>query len=272
MERFLYRLSASPHADKFILKGALMLAAWESPQSRPTMDIDLLGRMSNDLDLVADVVREVCRQKVPEDGLSFSPDSVEAARITEDADYEGVRVRFRANLGNARVGMRLDVGFGDIVTPAESDLEYPTILDFPPPRLKGYSRESTVAEKLEAMVRLGELNSRMKDFYDIWLLSKRFDFSGSVLSQAIEHTFRRRETAVPPEPVGLTGEFARDPMKATQWTAFIRRSNLTGAPADFTQVVKAIDLFLGPVAKSLAGGELMTGEWPAGGPWCTDSA
>ena len=179
MERFLYRLSKSEYADKFVLKGALMLTAWNAPLLRPTMDIDLLGRIGNDIGAMAAIVREICAGRVePDDGLVFDAATVQGERIAEAAEYEGVRIRFRATLDAARIQMQLDIGFGDIVVPAAVPTIYPTILDLPAPHLLAYSRETAIAEKFEAMVKLGELNSRMKDFFDIWLLSRSFDFDG----------------------------------------------------------------------------------------------
>lgn len=168
MERFLYRLSKSPHRKKFVLKGALMFTVWEAPLSRPTMDIDLLGKTRNSMDNLVAVIQGACLQDVEPDGLSFDEKSVDAERIIEDADYEGVRVRFRSLLDTARCMIQLDVAFGDVISPSFLSIIFPTLLDMPAPRLQGYSMESTIAEKFEAMVKLGVLNSRMKDFYDIW--------------------------------------------------------------------------------------------------------
>jgi len=237
MERFLYRLSRSPHADEFVLKGALMLTAWQAPVSRPTRDIDLLGRMDNAVDTVVQVLREVCVQDVQPDGLSFDSSSIGGEQIAEEAEYEGVRVRFMGRLGKARIHMQVDVGFGDVVVPKPRKTTYPTILDFPAPVLAGYSRESAVAEKLQVMVRLGELNSRMRDFYDIWLLSRVFDFDGGTLAEAVRQTFARRRTVIPAHPTAFTREFGASAEKQAQWPAFLRRSALTNAPEDFAQAV-----------------------------------
>jgi len=267
MERFLYRLAASPHRDGFVLKDALMLAAWKAPLSRPTRDIDLLGRTRNDLEAIASVVRDVCRQTVEPDGLDFASDTVSAQRITEGAEYEGVRVRLLGHLGNARITLQLDIGFGDVVVPSPVEVAYPTLLDFPPPTLRGYTMESTIAEKLQAMVTLGELNSRMKDFYDIWLLSRHFDFDGATLARAIASTFAARGTDIPQSPVALTAPFAESDAKRAQWQAFLRRNRLDGVPADFPEVVAALAAFLAPVLVELAAGQSLTAHWPARGPW-----
>lgn len=267
MERFLYRLSKSPYANDFVLKGALMLTVWEAPLSRPTMDIDLLGQIDNSVEAIAGVTRAICRQKVDPDGISFDENSIEGERITEDADYEGVRIRFRGSLGTAQVAMQLDVGFGDVVVPKPEFTEYPTILDLPSPKLRGYSKESTIAEKFEAMVKLGILNSRMKDFFDIWLMLRQYDFEGPKLATAIVKTFSVRGTDITTEPIALTSSFAEDPAKAAQWRGFIRKNRLTNFPQDLGEVVKAIAAFLGPIVKSLAADEPLKATWKAPGPW-----
>jgi predicted nucleotidyltransferase component of viral defense system len=267
MERFLYRLSKSGYADRFILKGALMLAVWKAPLSRPTMDIDLLGKIDNNIEAVIAITKDICSQKVEPDGITFDPNDIRGERITEDADYEGVRVRFHGSLGTARFTMQLDIGFGDVVIPAPGSLEYPTILDLPAPELRGYSKESTIAEKFEAMVKLGALNSRMKDFFDIWLLSRQFDFEGQRLEAAIEKTFSTRGTDIQSEPIAFTISFAEDPAKVTQWRGFIRKNRLANVPQAFGEVMKAIGLFLGPAAESLAEKRPFKAIWRAPGPW-----
>ena len=194
MERFLYRLSLSCHSQDYILKGALMLRAWNAPEFRPTMDIDMLGRTWNQEKNIISQIRNILAVTVDPDGLSFDPESILAEKITEDADYEGVRVRFRGFLGTARITIQMDIGFGDIVYPEPERAELPCMLDFPAPSLLCYSRESAIAEKFEAMIKLGHLNSRMKDFYDIWLLSRQFQFELSNLAEAVKLTFRQRRT------------------------------------------------------------------------------
>jgi predicted nucleotidyltransferase component of viral defense system len=267
MERFLYRLSRSPHGEKFVLKGALMLAIWEVSLTRPTKDIDLLGHVANDIDRIVSVVKEVCVQEVQPDGLDFDQDSVRGERITEEAEYEGVRVRFHGKLGTATVTMQLDVGFGDVVVPAPVKTNYPTILDLPVPRIRGYTRESLIAEKFHTMVRRGLVNSRMRDFFDVWILSRQFDFDGEVLAAAVRETFARRNLEVAARPVALTAEFAADTAKATQWRGFLRKSRLEGVPDELTDVVMAIAVFLGSVAEVLHEGGEFVGRWKAPGPW-----
>jgi predicted nucleotidyltransferase component of viral defense system len=267
MERFLYRLSRSAFADRFVLKGALMLTMWRAPLSRSTKDIDLLGRLPNRINSVAAAVRKICRQDVEPDGIEFDPETVKAERIVEDADYEGVRVRFRGKLGTARITMQVDIGFGDIVVPPAQAIDYPTILESQGLHLLGYSRESVVAEKLEAMVRLGALNSRMKDFFDIWLLCRQFDFNGRTLAKAIQTTFSNRRTPLPARPLALTKTFTEDLSKATQWQGFIRKGRLDDAPGGLAELVQVIATFLLPVTEALAAGRDFKGTWVAPGPW-----
>jgi predicted nucleotidyltransferase component of viral defense system len=265
MERFLYRLSKSEYADKFVLKGALMLTAWNAPLLRPTMDIDLLGRIGNDIGAMTAIVREICAGDVePDDGLVFDAATVQGERIAEAAEYEGVRIRFRATLDAARIQMQLDVGFGDIVVPAAMLTTYPTILDLPAARLLAYSKETAVAEKFEAMVKLGELNSRMKDFFDVWLLSRSFDFDGPRLCEAIEKTFKRRGTVLPDgEPVALTEEFSGNAQKQAQWAGFIRRTKLRDVAA-LTEIVDQLREFLMPAMRAASAGEDWHAKWLAG--------
>ena len=197
MERLLYRLSSSAHKDSFVLKGALLFRVWDVPDSRATRDIDFLAFLDNSPENLVAVFRDVCTIE-GDDGLAFDADSVDAKTIKEDADYEGVRVRFRGLLGKARITMQIDIGFGDKVHPGVVRADYPVILDLPAPALRMYPPETVVAEKVEAMVHLGSLNSRMKDFYDVWRLARQFEFDDSVLSEAIKQTFDNRGTELIP--------------------------------------------------------------------------
>lgn len=267
MERFLYRLAQSPYVDRFVLKGALMFQAWGAPASRPTKDIDLLGRMENSVESLAALMHDVCRQVVEPDGLAFDPDSVTGRVIKEDAEYHGARVTFQGTLQNARISMQIDIGFGDVMFPSPELTDYPTILDQAAPRLRGYGRETTIAEKFEAMVRLGLVNSRMKDFYDIWLLSRQFDFDGVTLATAIEKTFVNRGTAVQARPAAFSSTFTTAPTKVTQWLAFLRKSKLPHGPASLEAAVEAIAAFLSPPTTALSAGQAFVQSWHAPGPW-----
>lgn len=265
MERFLYRLMQSEHAGRFILKGALMLRAWQSPEVRPTMDIDMLGKTSNEVESICTQITDIISIDT-NDGLFFDPSTIKGVRIKEDADYEGVRVRFIGTLENARVNMQIDVGFGDIVHPKAVKTKFPTILDSPAPKLLCYSRESAIAEKFEAMIKLGELNSRMKDFYDIWLLSRQFEFDGQVLAEAIRLTLEHRGTTLPEVIVPFKKEFIDT--KQVQWAAFHKRLGQEHVPTDFGEVISGVEAFLKPIASALMNGTqtLVNGQRPDPGP------
>src|SRR5437016_3724576 len=196
MERFLYRLSRSRDAEQFILKGALLLTAWRTPLSRSTMDIDLLGRISNELEHIRALIAKICELEAEPDGIEFDGQSVKVSRIKEDAEYEGVRVRFHASLACARIPMQIDIGFGDVVTPEAVEIEYPTVLEFPAPVQRAYPKETVIAEKLEALTMLEMLNSRMKDYFDLWALSRLYSFEGPILVSAIKATFARDRKSV----------------------------------------------------------------------------
>lgn len=267
IERFIYRLSKSPHTDKFILKGALMFSAWCGLGSRPTMDIDLLGSIENRLEVISVAIKDACLMDVEADGISFNAETVEAIRITEDAEYEGVRVRVHGSLGNARVSIQIDIGFGDVIVPSASTVSYPAILDFPAPELKGYSMESTIAEKFQAMAKLGVLNSRMKDFYDIWILSRTFDFKGKILAEAVEKTFEKRNTPVTLDVALFYPSFGNDGDKNRQWQGFIRKIKLINAPESFEEIIGAVKLFLEPLVASIVERRAFNNNWIAPGPW-----
>lgn len=194
LERILFRLSRSAYHDVFVLKGALLFELWTRQQYRPTRDADFLARGENSPERFFRIFRELCSVETEPDGLRFDPDTVTAERIAEDADYEGVRVSFTAYLERAKIPIQIDIGFGDAVTPPPVENNYPTLLGSTAPRLLTYPRKTVVAEKLEAMVKLGIANSRMKDFYDMEVLSRTFSFGGKSLREAIHNTFERRGT------------------------------------------------------------------------------
>ena len=264
MERFLYRLSTTSHRARFVLKGALMLHVWDAPLARATKDLDFLGRLDNSLE---NLEREVCAADVEPDGMVFDPATVKTERIKEDADYEGVRVRFVGLLGKARVAMQVDVGFGDIITPGAENITYPALLDFPAPTLSGYPRETVVAEKFQAMVYLRTLNSRMKDFYDVWLLASQFAFDGEMLAKAIAATFENRETAIDVAPIAFTPDFTEQGSTLAQWTAFRKKLPNAECPETLAEVVPLLAKFLLPIARASERGESFEGRWTAGGPW-----
>jgi Nucleotidyl transferase AbiEii toxin, Type IV TA system len=271
IERFLHRLSQSKYAKNFVLKGALMLNVWEgSSLPRATLDIDVLGQqISNEIEAITRAVQEICEQAVEPDGLAFQPASARGLRIAEETGYQGVRVRFSGSLGNARLRMQLDVGFGDIVIPVDTEMPYPTILDFPAPQVRGYSRESTIAEKFEAAVRLGNMNSRMKDFFDIWFLSRQFTFDGPTLAIAIRETFSRRGTTLSSQPLPLTSNFATGTDHAIQWRAFRKRNRLETSPDNFADLMVAVAIFLSPAVTAISENSPFRGSWSPPGPWWT---
>ncbi|MDJ0657103.1 MAG: nucleotidyl transferase AbiEii/AbiGii toxin family protein [Xanthomonadales bacterium] len=244
MERLLYRLSCSAHAGSFVLKGALLFRVWDVPDSRATRDVDLLAFMNNSPENLAAVIREICTIE-GDDGLVFDPDSVGADAIKEGTDYEGVRVRFRELLGRARITMQVDVGFGDKVYPAVVEADYPVILDLPAPSLRMYPPVTVVAEKVEAMIHLGSLNSRMKDFYDVWRLSQQFEFDPVILSEAIRLTLKNRKTKLT-RCNELTADLLENDSSEKQWSAFLSKSAVTG-PESFRGVLEQIAIFLDPL-------------------------
>lgn len=267
LERFLYRLSQSEHRDRFILKGALTLRVWKAPMSRPTRDIDLLGHVDNSIEHIENLIRRLCDITFEDDGIVYDSKTVKGMRIKEDADYEGVRIKFTGFLERTRIPMQIDVGFGDVIHPAAVEQDYPAILDFEPPSLKVYPRESVIAEKFEAIVFLGRLNSRLKDFFDIWLLARNFDFNGLTLATAIRKTFAHRQTDLSANPFGLSDEFVGDPATVAKYRGFVRKGLREVAPDDFIKIVNVLRTFLLPPAEALLAGEQFNQNWKARGPW-----
>lgn len=249
-ERFLYRLSQSGYAGQFVLKGGNLFVVWQKGwNSRPTIDSDLVCFGKATPEYLRQIFDELCHlPDVPDDGLVFDANTIEIAPIRKDTEYGGTRITLTAYLARARVALQFDIGIGDAITPSPELAEYPPLLDYPAPKLKIYPMATAIAEKTEAMVSRGLLNSRMKDFYDIWLLSELFDHDYATLRQAICNTFERRNVSLPSVmPDAWTEEFAKNPMKATQWSAFLRKNKLTAAPADLATTVARIAAFLRPV-------------------------
>lgn len=263
MERFLYRLSQSTHNRSFTLKGALLLWVMQGPDIRPTRDIDMLGQTSNRPEAILAQVSDVLATGVEDDGLSFDSNTLKAEAITEDADYQGIRVTFTGFLGNAKIPMQLDIGFGDIIFPLPSWQTFPALLDFPTDRILCYSPESSIAEKFQAMVNLGELNSRMKDFYDIWSLSRQHSFTLSNLAGAITRTFANRHTQLP-ETNPFSTAFVDS--KQPQWQAFRKRIGQPHVPEAFSEVIAAVLVFLAPVIEATSSNSVQK-IWYPPGPW-----
>ncbi len=266
-ERLLYRLGASDFRTEFVLKGAVLFEVWSATPHRATRDVDLLGFGDPAEEAVLEVFRDLCALQVPADGVRFLVGSVRAESIRDRQAAGGIRVRLTADLDGARISLQVDVGFGDVVMPGVVEVDFPTLLDFPAPRLRAYPRETVVAEKFEAMVRLGIANTRMKDFYDLWVMATTFAFQGDLLAAALAATFGSRGTPLPVDiPVALRSEFSADAGKRAQWSAFGGRSGLPALPK--LEVVMAMLwrflLLPGSAARQGAGFER---DWPAGGDW-----
>lgn len=254
LERLLYRLSISEHADHFLLKGALLFDLWFDVPFRPTRDMDLLGfGIAEEPHLIA-AFSDLCTLEV-DDGIRFDAQSIRAAEIRKEANYAGIRVTLLAWVDGARCPVQVDVGYGDAVTPAPEFVKYPVMLQgFPAPRLRVYPRYTVVAEKLDAMITLGVANSRMKDYFDLWVLAQHSDFDGVVLCQAIGATLSRRGTDIPKGvPFGLTDAFATDLQKQMQWQGFLKKNRLEAL--SLNQVVADLRKFLMPPLQDLASGQ-----------------
>ncbi|MCK4783596.1 MAG: nucleotidyl transferase AbiEii/AbiGii toxin family protein [Desulfobacteraceae bacterium] len=268
VERMLYRISCSKQSTQFILKGAMLFATWTGRPHRPTKDLDLLGFGDASARELRNVFRDICQTEVEPDGLEFNPDSIQITEIREGLKYPGQRIRLEGRLGSARINIQIDVGFGDIVIPKPIEIEYPTLLHMPAPRIRAYPPETVVAEKFESMVSLGMLNSRMKDYYDLRIMAKEIQFDGNALTEALKATFTRRATAVPNDtPAALTEEFSLSTDKNTQWQAFLRTSKLDDANLELSQVINEIRKFLMPPALAAANNRPFLKSWPVGGPW-----
>ena len=265
VERFLYRLGQSPYRDKFALKGAALFTLWTGHTHRPTKDLDLLGRGSSSaIDEVEMTIRAVCEIQ-DDDGIVFDSESVEGARIKEDDEYDGVRVKLLAELAGARIPMQIDIGFGDAVYPEPELASFPVLLPMGAPFIRAYPREATIAEKFHAMVVLDIRNSRMKDLYDLWLIANTWTFDMAPLRNAILASFERRKSTIATGvPFALTAAFLNDPQKMQQWRAFVSRLNL-GASAPTLEAVSAVlRAFLLPCIEQTDKGKL---GWTPGGKW-----
>lgn len=264
IERFLYRLGESPHCSQFVLKGALVFLAWQAPLTRPTRDMDFLGFTSNSVENLIRIVQEVCNHPVDRDGLIFDPASVHGEIIKEEADYEGVRISFLGFLGKAQIHMRLDIGFADIVTPDPEAFEFPTILDhMSKPCIRAYPPETVIAEKFQAMIALGMINSRMKDFYDLWFMAQSMEFDFHLLREAILNTFGRRITTIPEDtPSAFSNEFADQ--KQGMWSGFLKKNQIVDAPIKLFDVILVLKKFFDPVVRPV---EKQLSRWSPNTGW-----
>lgn len=244
VERLLYRLSISEARDEFLLKGALLFTLWFNAPHRPTRDADFLGYGPRDARALAETVRRICAMEC-EDGIAYDPDSIKVGEIREHATYQGLRVTLRADLDNARCIVQLDVGYGDVITPGPIDVNFPGLLDdLPAAILHAYPRETVFAEKLEAITQLGMVNSRMKDYFDLWALACEDAMDLHELAKAIAATFARRGTPLPaPMPTGLTATFSDDAQKQRQWNTFVAKNRLDAPALD--AVIETLATFVG---------------------------
>lgn len=266
-ERLLFRIASSRHAQRFVLKGAALFTLWTGKPHRATRDLDLLGFGDPGVDPVRETFAELITLAVADDGVRFDLDSLAVGLIREAQEYGGVRIELVARVTSAQVRLQVDVGFGDAITPDASIVEFPPLLDFPAPRLRAYPRETVVAEKLEAMVQLGMANSRMKDFYDVAVLARDFDFDGALLARAIRATFERRKTQLPTTtPMALTPAFSDDPTKKTQWSGFARKAGVRDA-GSLAETISAVRAFVEAPLDSCANNTSAPGTWRPGGPW-----
>lgn len=247
MSRFLYRLAVSDSSPQFILKGAMLLHARHLTQARSTLDIDLLGKINNSSQSIRQTIEHVIAQNVENDGLEFLANTIDVSEITKESGYVGRRVNFRAMLDSILIPMQIDIGFGDKVIPEPSLVDIPTLLGYPSAKIYGYAFETSIAEKAHVMMQRELLNSRMKDFYDIWLLSQEAQISESILVDSIVGTFKRRGSSIELDSVLFTDEFINDVDKQKQWVAFCRRRGLTNAPEEFSEIATAVLSFLKPV-------------------------
>lgn len=270
LERFLYRLSRSEAKDRFVLKGAALFALWSEQPHRATRDVDLLGHGDNSIPHMEQLFRQICDMEVQGDGLVFLADTVQGQVISSEDEYEGLRMTLTGLLERARIRIQVDIGFGDAITPEPTVIDYPVLLDFPAPKLSAYPRETVVAEKFQAMVDLGIGNSRMKDFFDLWVIGREFAFDGELLARAVQATFERRKTEIPDEtPLALTETFSSDPGKQTQWRAFLRRiqPQASAPPPELQEIVRFLKRFLMPLIEACREGHPFKAKWSPGGPW-----
>lgn len=261
-ERLLYRISISDFSDRFVLKGGLLLLCLNMPKYRPTKDIDLLAdKIKNDIKEIENIFGKIAKIFC-DDGVKFISSSISSERIKEDADYEGIRVKIEGTLEQAVKRLQVDIGFGDIIIPKAIKMEFPSLL-VNPPKIKVYSVESIISEKFEAMVKLAMVNSRMKDFYDVYSLSLNHNFESDKLKKALESTFRRRKTTMPDNPLIFRPEFQCDKEKQKMWVAFLRKSRLYDINQEFYEIMQRITVFLKPIVHSIREKTEMKKSWIA---------
>ena len=269
-ERWLFRLGESGARDRCVVKGAALLSVWLANPHRATRDIDLLAFGNSDDATIRHLIEEVCAVPCPEDGVVFDLSNLDFDHMRTDEAYPGVRARFSARLGSALIAVQVDFGFGDVLPTGPVEVEYPPLLDsLPAPRISAYPRESTVAEKFEAIVTLETRNTRMKDFHDIWALAGGFPFDGMTLREAVDACFRRRETPWTADtPIVLTAAFYGDSVMHSRWSGYRKSSAVLAKPPEqFSVIGERVMEFLGPVRESIVAGAELRAHWSPGGPW-----
>ncbi len=267
LERLLYRLAQSRHRENFVLKGAMLFAVWGGSPHRQTRDLDLLGFGESAQAALKKVFREICSQDVDDDGVTFDAESAATGAIRDEAEYGGVRVRIIARIEAARIPLQIDVGFGDALTPPPQEMPYPCLLDMPAPVLRCYARETVIAEKLSAIIKLGEINTRFKDYFDLLFLAEHFDFDGALVREAIEATLTRRGwlELVSTEPEGLRASFATSE-RVAQWKAFCDKSALA-MEQTLDVVVERVATFVMPPLQAIRKKTAFKKRWKASGSW-----
>ncbi len=267
-ERFLYRLGVSEVRERFVLKGAMLLRLWSDQPYRATRDLDLLRSGDGSFEAIRRDLQAICAVPVEADAVEFDADAIRIESIRAEDEYAGTRAILPARCGSARLGLQIDMGLGDSVWPAPRRCTYPVLLDFPSPEVFAYPREAVVAEKVEALVVLGDRNSRIKDFFDLHHLASRFEFDRATLFEALKRTFDRRRTPVPKEaPIGLTPAYWENPSRPTQVRAFARRAGLELPDDPGVEFTELLGAFLLPILEDLRRGEGRGGQWAPGGPW-----
>ncbi len=268
VERFLSRLAESEHRERFILKGAMLYIPWKLDDKRTTMDLDLLGFGSPDMENLKTVFQEICDTAIEDDGLIFNKETVTVTQIREESVYDGVRIIVRVNLGSMPIRLQVDVGFGDQIVPAPQSAEFPALLAEHGPIIRSYSPETVIAEKFNAMIVLGMANSRMKDYFDIWMLSRNFTIEADVLREAIRQTFDKRHTELPQdEPIALSKEFYTNDSKQSQWKGFVRKQRRLDSAPTLEEIIEVLRNFLMPVVFDISKDALPVKTWSPEKGW-----
>lgn len=268
IERFLYRVGRSRHRRRFILKGAALFALWGGAVYRPTRDLDFTSYGNSGEKDVLDAIREICTSPCDGEEIIFAPDTLKAEEIREETEYKGLRIRLVAMLGESEIPVQIDVGFSNAIEPPPQEVRFPTLLGDPAPQIRSYPLEAVISEKLHSLVSHGESNSRYKDFYDLYVLSRQFPFEGSKLLRSVQATFKRRRTVLGGAiPSALQPRFYEEDMRMRQWRNYLDRNSLPGAPADFSIIGGELRIFLFPLWNTLAENPKIDGNWTPGGPW-----